>query len=105
MTKAVTQEQHEAAYGDIVKFYDFAEDLINTVEDEATTNPMAQLEFIEPLVQQVEEATDVLAEEYRRFVQTGKRPGMLNRRKIEKSLAQIKKAIDTCKQVKHGGSV
>lgn len=96
----LTKEQHEETYHHILKFYDFAEELIATVEHKETVDPIAQLEFIEPLVKQVEEATDILTQEYRQFVQTGKKPGMFTRKRIEKALAQIHQAIELCKKLK-----
>lgn len=95
----LSKEQHEETYGRIMYFYDFAEQLIATVEDDAAVSPAAQLEFIEPLVKKIEDATDVLAEEYRSFVQTSKKPGLFKRRKIERALTSIYETIELCKQV------
>jgi hypothetical protein len=92
-------EQHEETYGRIVRFYDFAEELINTVEHEAVSDPENQLAFIEPLVHQLEDAADVLAEEYRNLVRNGTKPNRNSRQRIEKALAQIYTVMDTCKRV------
>lgn len=92
-------KKHEETYNQIISFYDFAEALINTVEYDTVTDPASQLAFIEPLVRQIEEATDLLAEEYRNFVKTGKKPGRTTRKKIEQSLAQIYLALDTCSAI------
>ncbi len=91
-------DKHEKTYNELISFYDFAEELIDTVENEAVSDPVNQLEFIEPLVEQIEIATDSLAEEYRNFLQTGKRPGFLVRRKIAKSLKNIYESLGECKK-------
>ena len=96
---ALTKEQHEATYDRIMFFYDFAEQLIATVENPKTVDPAAQLAFIEPLVKKIEDATDVLAEEYREFVQTGKKPGLFKRRRVEKALTSIYQTIEMVKNV------
>jgi len=91
-------DKHEKTYNEIISFYDFAEELIDTVESERVRDPVNQLEFIEPLVEQIEHATDALAEEYRTFLKTGKRPGFLVRRKIAKSLKSIYESLGECKK-------
>lgn len=97
----LTLEQHEEIYNTIISFYDVAEELINTVQDQRVKNPEMQLEFVEPLVLQIEEGTDVLAEEYRNFVKTHKKPGIFGRKRIEKAMAQIYSALEACHEVLH----
>jgi len=92
-----SNNRQEETYNKIIGFYDLAEDLIDTVEDKATVDPISQLEFIEPIVNQIEEATDELATQYRDFIRTGKTPGFLVRRKIAKSLKAIYTALDACR--------
>ena len=91
------KDRQEDTYNKIIGFYDLAEELIDTVEDKSTADPISQLEFIEPIVQQIEEATDNLAAEYRDFIRTGKAPGFLARRKVAKSLKSIYSSLDDCK--------
>lgn len=91
-------KQQEQTYEDIIEFYDFAEDLIDTVENKSVQDPISQLEFVEPLVEQVENATDVLAEEYREYMKTGKTPGFLARRKIAKAMKALYSAMGKCKK-------
>lgn len=93
-----TLQEYEKTYNEIISFYDFAEKLVNTVEDAKVTNPTAQLDFIEPIVRQIEEATDILSEEYRNFVRTGKKPGFFSKKRVEKSLRKIYEALYECKQ-------
>lgn len=86
-------------YNKIVCMYDFADELIQTVEKASSSDPEAQLAFVEPLVKQVEDATDILAEEYRYFAETGKKPTRGRRKKIEESLSQLYLVLDKCKQI------
>jgi hypothetical protein len=99
MDENSSKDKHEKAYNDIIKFYDFAEELIESVENPELEDPIAQLEFVEPLVEKIETATDILAEEYRNFIKTGKSPGFLAKKKVEKSLKMIQSAIEECRKV------
>jgi hypothetical protein len=93
---SASKDKHEKAYNDIIKFYDFAEELIDSVEDPSVADPVAQLEFVEPLVVKIENATDVLAEEYRNFIKSGKSPGFMTKKRVEKSLKRIYEALGEC---------
>ena len=101
MSQDVSSNENEETYAKIVSFYDFAEELIDTVEDDSTEDPVTQLEFVEPIVSTIEESTDILAEEYRNFIRTSKSPGLLIRRKIAKSLKKIYSALNICKMAKN----
>jgi hypothetical protein len=90
-------EKHTKTYEAIIGFYDLAEKLVDSVEHPEVSDPVSQLEFVEPIVKQLEEATDVLSEEYRSFVATGKAPGFLAKKKIEKAIKTINTALLECK--------
>jgi hypothetical protein len=90
-------EKHGEVYEAIVSFYDLAEKLIDSVESPEIKDPISQLDFVEPIVKQLEEATDILSEEYRNFVTTGKRPGFLSRKKIKKAIKTVNIALLECK--------
>jgi hypothetical protein len=97
---ALSEEQlHQDTYNKIIEFYDLAEELILTVESDKIIDPVAQLDFVEPLVKDVSEATDIIAEEYRNFVQTGKKPGLFARKRVEKSLELLYNVILRCKKI------
>jgi hypothetical protein len=98
-----SKDAQEKAYNDIIKFYDFAEELIETVENPAVADPVAQLEFVEPLVEKIESATDILAEEYRNFIKSGKAPGFMAKKKVEKSLKRLNEALLECEQAEKEG--
>ncbi len=84
---------NEETYNKIISFYDFAEELIDTVEHPEVNDPVSQLEFVEPLVQRIEEATDILSAEYREYIRTGDRPNFMARRKVAKALQTIYAAL------------
>ncbi len=89
--------QHEKTYNAIISFYDLAEKLVDSVEHPDVKDPVTQLDFVEPIVKQIEEATDILAAEYRNFVTTGKKPGFLAKKKIEKAIRSVNAALIKCK--------
>jgi sugar-specific transcriptional regulator TrmB len=80
----------EQNYYEITELYDLAEELVNTVE--AADNPGDQLELVEPLINEVEEAADILSEEYMELAERqGKSP---NKTRIEGALRKLYTAID-----------
>lgn len=95
---ALNKVDHEEAYNNIMKFYDYAEELIDTVESKEV-DPNEQLEIVEPLVLEIEESTEVLAEEYRNFVRHGgkKKPNLLSRKRIETALRNLFLAVQSCR--------
>lgn len=90
-------EKHSEVYDAIVDFYNLAEKLVDSIEHPEVTDPVSQLDFVEPIVKQLEEATDVLSEEYRNFVKTGKKPGFIARKKIEKAIRTVNAILIECK--------
>ncbi len=95
----LTKEQYEQSYNKIVKFYDLADDLLSTVNAPGVKDPLERVNLVEPLVKKVEEATDTIATEYREFVATGKKPGILGRKRIEKALYNLYEIINTYKEL------
>jgi len=59
-----TMEEFETKYHEITKLYDYAEELVNTVESELVSNPEMQLEIVEPLINEISDAADVLTQEF-----------------------------------------
>lgn len=88
-----TQEELEQKYYEITELYDLAEELADTVESEFVANPEEQLQLVEPLIEQVGEAADVLTEEYISLAEGKKLRASKNR--IEGALRRIYVAIDT----------
>jgi hypothetical protein len=91
-TKSLLRETYEQ----LIHFYDLAEELIDTVEHPTVENPVAQLDFIEPIVEHIEQAADVLTKEYRRFAETGALPDEDSKARIEMALANIYDVLERC---------
>jgi hypothetical protein len=87
----------EARYQEVVKLYDYAEELVATVESDFISDPDAQLLIVEPLINEIADAADVLAQEFMYIAegQKNKNPGKNKGSKthIEGSLRKIFAAI------------
>ena len=62
--KDYSMGEYEAKYHDVTMLYVLAEDLLATVEDKHCTHPKEQLALVEPLIHEMADATDMLAEEF-----------------------------------------
>lgn len=58
------KEQQEEFYNEILKFYDFAEDLIDIIESPESEEQEIQANLAIPVIEQVQNSTDVIAESY-----------------------------------------
>ena len=94
----VNKEQHRA-FEAIIKLYDLAEELLETTFHESITDQEKHLAFIEPLIENIEEATDHLVDEYTALVKQEKEFSPSSKEKLEMSLQKIHNAIDQCKRV------
>jgi hypothetical protein len=84
-------------YHQITELYALAEELVATAEHPSVVNPDAQLDLIEPLVNQIGESTDVLCEEFIEIA--GKQQKNTARRgRVEGALRKIYSALDTYQQ-------
>lgn len=88
----------ELKYHDITELYELAEELIETVESEFIANPDDQLALIEPLVEAVGDAADVLSEEFLGVVGQTRAANKARRGRIEGALRKVYVAIDAYKQ-------
>lgn len=89
----MNNEDLELKYHDITELYDLAEDLVATVESEFVADPNEQLELVEPLIESVGEAADILCEEFIGIAEAPKK-SKSRRNKIEGALRKIYVAID-----------
>lgn len=89
---AMTMNQLEEHYYEITDLYDLAEELVGTVESDFCKDPEAQLAIVEPLIDEIEAAADVLTEEYMHIVENNipRKPNG----KIEAALRRVYTAID-----------
>lgn len=87
-------------YAEIMKLYDYAEELVQTIDSEFAESASAQLSLVEPLISQLEESADTLTDEFIQFAD-GK-PEHSSRGKIEKALRKVYTAIDDYTLKLHG---
>ena len=92
MQAALNIDQLEEHYYEITDLFDLAEELVATVESDFIDDAEAQLKLVEPLIEEIEEATEVLSEEYMLIVENNK-PRQKNG-KVEGALRRIYVAID-----------
>jgi hypothetical protein len=99
MAKAVRQEYRmedlEQRYNEVTKLYDLAEEVLSTVESSLVSDPDGQLAMVEPLVNEVGDAVDVLAEEFMLIAESkkNKTQSRASKKNIEGSLRRIFVAI------------
>ena len=62
--KAYSADDLEAKYLELTTLYDLAEELVNTVESSLVSDPNSQLEIVEPLINDIGDATDILTQEF-----------------------------------------
>jgi hypothetical protein len=89
----MTTEEVKKQYNSITSLYDLAEELASTVENKLVKNPEDQLDLIEPLINEVADATDILTEEYINIMEDTKHHKTA-KVKIEKALRQIFMALE-----------
>lgn len=89
--KDYSMEDYKVGYNDIMALCDCAEELLATVENKAITNPQAQLDMIEPLVNEIADSSDVLAEEFLLVAESHKTRGAnkFSKKRIESALRRI----------------
>lgn len=94
--KDPSMEDYEAKYLEITKLYDMAEELVNTVDSELISNPSMQLDMVEPLINEIGDATDVLTQEFILIAESKKHKtsGKASKSHIEGALRKIFVAIN-----------
>lgn len=104
MQKNYSIEELEQKYQEITTLYDYAEELVNTVESELVKDPEAQLKVVEPLISDIGDATDVLAEEFVLIAESRKHniQSRASKKRIEAGLRKLYVAVgDYQKRVKN----
>lgn len=93
--KEYSTEELEAKYNDITSLYDFAEELVSTVESQFVANPEEQLAIVEPLINDIGDAADLLSEEFIMVAETTRgRVNKASKPRIESALRKIYVAIN-----------
>lgn len=92
--------EYRQQYNEIMALYDYADELASTVESGFVESPQDQLNLVKPLIEQIEESSDVLTEEFIEYA--GGSAGKRARGRIEKALRKIYMAIDDYTLRLHG---
>lgn len=91
----------EEKYEEIMKLYDLADELAETVDGRFVENPERQFHLVEPLIETIGESTDELTEEFVNLAE-GKKPQQ-SKIRIETALRKIYHALDDYTLRAHGG--
>lgn len=92
----VNIEDLEGRYNEVTVLYDLAGELVETVESQFIHNPEEQWSIVEPLINEIGEATDVLTEEFVHIAEGIRKgmPGKASKARIETSLRRIYGALN-----------
>ena len=90
-TNDYSMNDYKDRYNDIVALCDCAEELLATVESSSVTSPQTQLDMIEPLINEIADSSDVLAEEFLLIAESKKTrgPNKFSKKRIESALRRI----------------
>lgn len=94
--KTYSAEDMEAKYLEITTLYDMAEELVNTVESKLVSDPNSQLDIVEPLINEIGDATDMLTQEFIYIAESKKNKSQMKASKtnIESALRKMFNAIN-----------
>ncbi len=92
----VSMETLEVKYHEITRLYDLSDELLSTVESKFVTDPEQQLEIVEPLINEIADATDALAGEFILIAEHRRQKGQNKASKthIEAALRRIFTALN-----------
>jgi hypothetical protein len=92
--KEYSMEELETKYNEITSLYDDAEELVATVESQFVQDPNSQLDIVEPLINEIGDATDILSEEFILVAENKKgKAAKASKSRIEGALRKIYVAI------------
>lgn len=89
------QQNLEQSYHQVVTLYDLADDLISAVDTGASGQQQNQFNYVNPLVEQLEETADVLTEEFINLAENhGKATSLTGRARIEAAFRKIYSTLE-----------
>lgn len=93
--KEYSVEDFETRYQMITTLYDYAEELVNTIESELVSDAEKQMKVVEPLINEIGDATDILTEEFLLIAESkkAKLQNKASKTHIEAALRKIYTAI------------
>ena len=93
-------QQLEEQYDVIMRLYDLADELADTVTSRFVENPQSQMKIVEPLINQLGSSADELTEEFINLAEGKMKRSTRNR--VEAALRKIYNALDEYTQRVHG---
>lgn len=93
--KDYSMEELEERYNEIAALYDMSEELLATAESPLAQDQGAQLALVEPMIHEIGEAADVLAEEFTVLAEQKKQRAQrrANKAHIEGALRRVYSAV------------
>jgi hypothetical protein len=94
-TRTYSTGDMEEKYNSVTHIYDMAEQLLSTVESPFVRDTEAQMNLVEPIINEIGDATDILAEEFIAIAE-GNRSGSKkpNKARIENAFRKIFNALN-----------
>lgn len=91
MTESTTQQEadFDLVYDKIAALYDHAENILKIAYHDSITDHELFLREIEPLVQQIEESANTLAEDFSNVIESGESPTNAVKIRVGSSLRKI----------------
>ena len=87
--------KQEQLYNEIIEYYDFADKLIQIVENSKDELAEQQFEIIEEAITRFEKCADFLANQYIEYIKTGEASNILDA--TRSSLQEISAKIEECR--------
>ena len=87
--------KQEQLYNEIIEYYDFADKLIQIVENSKDELAEQQFEIIEEAISRFEKCADFLANQYIEYIQTGESSSIIDA--TRSSLQEISAKVEECR--------
>ncbi len=96
MKKNYSMDELEIKYNTVTELFSLADELVATAESPLVKNADEQLDIIEPLVNELSDATDILAEEFIAIAESRRNGSgkMVNKGRAEAALRKIFNALN-----------
>jgi len=83
------EEDFDAVYEKIAGLYDHAESILKTAYHGSVQDHEAFLAEIEPLVEQIEQSANIIADDFSAIIESGEEPSNAVKRRVNSSLRKI----------------
>lgn len=90
-------DEFDIVYGNIVKLYDHAENILNATYHESVTDHEAFLAEIEPIVKQIEDTANAVAADFAFVIESGAEPTNAMKRRVNTALRKMLFTIEEYK--------